>query len=171
MSTETEPTPDDWQDMPDGTTPEAGDRVTATHEDGDQHIGIVKQYLPLHQHYGDEMPAVVTTSDFTLPLLPRGAWGVTRLERSASRVTKTAIERAAEAIQRTVDTRMYRNPTAVTWESTEEATAALTEALAGPELEDIVVEALAAAGDRSWALSDGPKVTARIRTALLGSDA
>lgn len=44
-------------------------------------------------------------------------------------------------------------------------------ALDGPELEDLVVETLASAGDRSWALSDGPKLARRIRTAILGGAA
>jgi hypothetical protein len=42
--------------------------------------------------------------------------------------------------------------------------------LDGPELEELVIETLASAGDRSWALSDGPKLARRIRTSILGTD-
>lgn len=153
----------DWQDMPDGTRPKAGDRVTAVHEDGDQHIGVIKWYLPSHTHYGDEMPAVVTTADFTLPLLPRGAWGVTRLERPVTPCT-TGVSRAAAVLERyRLDP--ARHPIDII------ARDMLDAGLAGPELQDIVVEALAAAGDRSWALSTGPRVADRIRGSLLVGEA
>lgn len=47
---------------------------------------------------------------------------------------------------------------------------AIEAALDAADLEDLVIETLASAGDRSWALSDGPKLAHRIRTAILGAD-